>query len=98
MIEGPDRLGMKSNESGTAKTIYEKEDELTLDMMDKIVGGSMELIELPKSGRQMVINHDGALYGLLPNLEASNIFAREKGYCLLIQGDVIILSGDALIM
>ena len=97
MIEGPDRLGMKSNRSGTAKTIYEKDNELTIDMMQMIVGGSMELIDLPKSGRQMIVNEEGAINGLLPNLEASNLFAREKGYCHLIQGDVIILSDNALI-
>jgi hypothetical protein len=97
MIEGTDRLGMKSNETGTAKTIYEKENRLTLDMMQKIVGGYIELVYLPKSGRQMIVNEDGAMRGLLPNLEASNLFSREKGYCNLIQGDVIVLSGKAKI-
>ena len=97
MIEGTDRLGMKSNESGTAKTIYEKDGDLTFEMMQKIVGGYVELIKLPKSGRQMIVNEEGALYGLLPNLEATNIFVEEKGYYTLIQGDVIVLSGKAKI-
>lgn len=95
MIEGTDRLGMKSNETGTAKTIYETEKRLTLDMMQKVVGGYIELINLPKSSRQMIVNEDGAMRGLLPNLEASNLFAKEKGYCHMIQGDVIILSDKA---
>ena len=97
MIEGSDRLGMKSNETGTAKTIYEKDNVLTLDMMQKVVGGYIELINLPMSGRQMIVNEEGGLLGLLPNLEATNLFSKEKGYCHIIQGDVLILSDNALI-
>lgn len=55
---------------GTVKIVYPKAQHFTLREMQELVGGYIEIIPLGQ-GRQMVIDEEGKLKGLEPNIEAS---------------------------
>tara|TARA_R110002074_G_scaffold227765_4_gene399350 strand:- start:403 stop:687 length:285 start_codon:yes stop_codon:yes gene_type:complete len=86
-----------SHEGGYSKTIHKEEDKLTLDQLQKLVGGYIELIDLPESNKQMIINEEGKLMGLSINSTATKIFHENYPHLQhdTICGDAIILSGKA---
>ena len=84
----------KSEQPGYAKTIHKHEGGLTLEDLQKLVGGYIQLIELHSSKRQMIINEEGKLMGLPFNETATKIFHDE--YPHLTEYDVI--CGDAIIL
>ena len=86
-----------SQEGGYAKTIHKEESSLTLEQLQKLVGGYIELINLPNSNEQMIINEEGKLMGLSFNSTATKIFHENYPHLQhdTICGDAIILSGKA---
>jgi hypothetical protein len=88
---------MTDKAGGYAKTIHKEKEPLTLDQLQKLVGGYIELVNLPESKEQMIINEEGKLMGLPINSTATKIF--HDNYPHLqhdwICGDAIILSGKA---
>ena len=64
----------------------------TLEQMQKWVGGYIETLDVRYEGKAgtMVVNEEGRIYNLSPNLVASEIAG------LLILGDVFILEGWGL--
>jgi len=85
-----------NNQSGTAVTTFVK-DKLTLSQMQKMVGGYIEVIKLPKSRRELVVNDEGKLYGMLPNHTATQLLQSEFGSMEVVQivGDALVLCGKA---
>jgi len=87
----------KSEQPGYAKTIHKEKDKLTLEQLQKLVGGYIECITL-KDGRQMIINEEGKLMDLPQNETATKIFHENFPHLTefdYICGDAIILSGEA---
>jgi hypothetical protein len=84
----------KSEQPGYAKTIHKENDKFTLDQLQKLVGGYIQVIEL-KDDRQMIINEEGKLMGLPYNDTATKIYNHHFGRGDYISGDAIILSGKA---
>ena len=88
----------KSEQNGYAKTIHKEEEPLTLEQMQKLVGGYIQLVELPSSKKQMVINEEGKLLNMPFNETATKLFHEEYPHLTefdIICGDAIILSGKA---
>ena len=54
---------------GTKETI----EDLSLNSLQKAVGGYIQLIQFP-DGSEMVLNEEGKLIGLLPNIVATKLF------------------------
>lgn len=77
--------------SGKMTPVFPKEGkEFTLDEMQEIVGGSIELIQLPE-GRWMVINEEGKIHRLPLNGVATAIFqAAFMGVNDVIVGNVLL--------
>jgi|TARA_R110002051_G_scaffold19567_2_gene54388 hypothetical protein len=83
---------------GYAKTIHKEKESLTLDQLQKLVGGYIELVNLPNTKEQMIINEEGKLIGLPVNETATKIFHENYPHLQdrdVICGDAIILSGKA---
>lgn len=68
------------------KTITDK--KLTLEEMQKFVGGLVELVYLG-NGDHLIVNEEGILLGLPRNQEATEIAGQ------IILGNALILKGDA---
>lgn len=88
-----------ANPDGAAQMIFtDATDEPTLPFMQKSVGGYIEVIYLGADENQahMVLNEEGKLEGLDPNLFATRI-ARANGLSRddYIAGDVLVLCGKA---
>lgn len=75
----------------------------TLSELRRIVGGTIDIQKLPKTGGRMVVNDDGKLLGLPVNKEASKVW--RKNYPIsefpenndgLIVGNVLIADGRML--
>ena len=85
----------KSKEPGYAKTIH-KQEPLTLEQLQKLVGGYIQVIELHSQKKQMIINEEGKLMDLPRNDTATKIFHEEYPHLTeydYICGDALILSG-----
>lgn len=84
---------------GIAKTINQY-DKLTLEQMQKLVGGYIEVHYMPKDKTNLVCNEDGKMIGLTHNTEATKImhnnYPHLKGIDWMV-GDVLILHGKARI-
>lgn len=72
------------------------DEEPSLEWIQETLGGYMEVVILRETGRQMLVNDIGALIPLQVNELATNINMQE-GNGDTIYGDVIILSGAALL-
>ena len=61
--------------NGVTETIdvLDGEDRLTLDQMQKAVGGCVELVHTPSVNWDVYANEEGLLIGLEPNMAASLI-------------------------
>tara|TARA_R110002167_G_scaffold135451_1_gene321894 strand:+ start:7871 stop:8143 length:273 start_codon:yes stop_codon:yes gene_type:complete len=85
----------KSEQPGYAKTIHREKSPFTLDQLQKLVGGYIEVLEL-KDNTQLIINEEGKMMGLPYNDTATQImhynFGRSADYVV---GDAIILHGKA---
>ena len=83
--------------------ITKKKDKMTLEQLQKMVGGYIQLIKLytvddKKVKAQMVVNEEGFLMGLTVNKTATRILKEEGNYGQMAQpivGTAIILHGDA---
>jgi len=84
---------------GIAKTINQY-DKLTLEQMQKLVGGWVEVHYMPKDKTNLVCNEDGKMMGLTLNTEATKImhknFPHLKGIDWMV-GDVLVLHDKARI-
>ena len=70
------------------KTTFIKDKEPSLEKMQEMVGGYIEMMTLV-DGSQMIMNEEGNLRDLPENVQASEIAMRR------IVGDVLILQGSA---
>jgi hypothetical protein len=85
--------------------ITEKEKKMTLEQLQKMVGGYIQLIKLytvddKKVKAQMIVNEEGFMMGLVVNKTATRILKEEGNYGQTAQpivGTVMILHGDARI-
>jgi hypothetical protein len=84
----------KSEQPGYAKTIHNETDKMTLEQLQKLVGGYIQIVPLGED--QMVINEEGKLLGLPYNETATDIMKEKyEGTTDYIAGDAIILKGKA---
>ena len=81
-----------SKKSQLTKTLRIKEN-LTLEQMQGICGGYIEIIKLPVDKAKMVMNEEGAIYQLPINKEASKILQMNypMSPTIPIRGNVIII-------
>tara|TARA_R100000278_G_scaffold118812_3_gene99749 strand:+ start:1540 stop:1812 length:273 start_codon:yes stop_codon:yes gene_type:complete len=87
----------KSEQPGYAKTIHKEEDKLTLEQLQKLVGGYIQIVPLGND-KQMIINEEGKLMDLPYNETATKLMKEVyEGTTDWIAGDAIILTGKALL-
>ena len=95
-----------SEQSGAiADTIHitKKKDKMTLEQLQKMVGGYIQFVKIntvdnKKVKAQMIVNEDGFMMGLVVNKTATRILKEEGNYGQMAQpivGTAIILHGDA---
>lgn len=80
------------------KVTYITEKKPTLEKLQEIVGGYIQVVDL-ENNKQMIVNEEGILLGLDINRKAT-LLAREQGIPMfdwIIYGDVAVLSGKALL-
>lgn len=70
---------------------YRSGEEVTLKEAQDLVGGYVQLLSMP-DGRQMLVDEDGLMKRLLPNITATVLTDGQYG---VIVGDVVVLSGEA---
>ena len=90
MMTGDVGMGYKS---GTA-TVTHHHDKMTLEQMQKLVGGFIEVHYMPKDKTNLVVNEEAKWFGLQPNETATEMLV--DNYPHLKGGDFI--AGDALIL
>ena len=81
------------------KVTYITEKKPTLEKLQEIVGGIIQVVDL-ENNKQMIVNQEGILLGLDINRKAT-LLAREQGipmFDYIIHGDVAVLSGKALLV
>jgi hypothetical protein len=67
----------------------------TLATLQKAVGGYIEVIDLPKHNKVMVVNEEGKLNNLKTNLYATFLFMKEYSHIAdMIVGDAVFLSAN----
>ena len=85
--------------SGTS-TVTHHDEKLTLEQMQKLVGGYIEIHYLPTDKTNLVVNEDGKLYGLQPNETATELlidnYPHLQGVDYVV-GDALVLHGKARI-
>ena len=91
---------LHSEESGdTTRTLHIKKDKLTLEQLQKMVGGYIQILDINTvKGKdvkaQMIVNEDGQVYNLPHNESATKIVAESYGpHAQNIVGDAVILYG-----
>ena len=91
---------LHSEESGdTTRTLHIKKDKLTLEQLQKMVGGYIQILDIGTvKGKvvkaQMIVNEDGQVYNLPHNDSATKIVAKTYGpHAQDIVGDAVILYG-----
>lgn len=80
----------------TPKTITISDERPSLEKVQGLVGGFVQLIEL-NNGDQLMVNEDGIMQDLPVNDEATEIAMSQSNAYLMggILGDVVILKGKA---
>ena len=100
---------MKNNmlvmeQDGSVITYYfsEKKDKPNLKQLQKMVGGYIQVVELPEIEKQIVMDEEGKLKEKPVNPDATELYVGEEqddtsaGWDYdTINGDVVILSGEA---
>ena len=85
---------------GTVKTIHQHQ-KLTLEQLQKLVGGYIQVFNLPLDKTNLVTNEDGKLMGMMMNNTATKLlhenYPHTVKYGDFVVGDVVILHGDARI-
>lgn len=71
------------------------DDKLTLEYMQKVVGGYIEIVPL-QDGRLLVCNEEGKIQGLPENKHATMIWEESYGKTDIIMGNVIITNEKEL--
>jgi len=95
----PKRNAEKS--SGTTRTVHIRSGKWTLEQLQKLVGGYIQILNIyTVKGKEvkapMIVNEDGKLYSLTPNEEATKLIAENYGTdAQRIVGDAVILYGKA---
>tara|TARA_Y100000361_G_C10924262_1_gene220524 strand:- start:87 stop:359 length:273 start_codon:yes stop_codon:yes gene_type:complete len=85
----------KHEQPGYAKTIHKEDEKLTLEQLQKLVGGYIQIIPLANK-KQMIINEEGKLMDLPYNQTATDLMKETyEGTTDWIAGDAIILTGKA---
>lgn len=67
--------------------------DFKLRELQAIVDGYIEIVRLPND-KIMVVNEEGKLRGLEPNVEATRIYYNVFGYTDIIVGDVLICDAN----
>lgn len=86
---------IKSNGQKTSVTPHNSERGFRLDEMQKVVGGYIEIVNIPTAAKQhriMVINENGKLERMPVNRRATKMFRDNRNYPCpdYIVGDVLI--------
>jgi len=63
---------------------------VTLEEMQKVVGGYIEIVSLASEKKRMVVNEEGAIIPLKPNFIATMIYRKETGSTSVIYGDALL--------
>lgn len=88
------KTGMIIYTSGDKKIIRpENGSTFSLEELQKIVGGWIETVRA-KDGRVIVLNEEGKLNGLLPNVEATELYCDPADD--IIVGNVLVCDEDLL--
>jgi len=74
---------------GTVETI---DKELTLEVMQKVVGGYIQIVTAP-NGQLIVLDEEGKIKGKSVNVRATNLYGNPHD---LIVGDVIVANNDEI--
>jgi len=80
------------------KVTYLSEKKPTLEKLQEIVGGYIQVVDL-EDNKQMIVNEEGALLDLYINTKAT-LLARRQGIPMhdyIIYGDVVVLGDKALL-
>ena len=64
--------------------------DFQLDELQKFVGGYIEVVPLDRTGEIMVLNEEGKLIGLPPNMNATAYLAQNSRFADFIVGDVLV--------
>jgi len=83
----------------TATTTHIK-NKLDISELQKLVGGYVEVINLPNNKTNLICNEDGKMFGLAKNSVATNMLHENYPHTKDVDwvvGDVIILHGNARI-
>ena len=82
--------------NGGEKDIISKvRNKLSLEEMQKLVGGYIEIVRL-NDGRIIIVNEEGLLQGLPVNIEATNILRRDHSTTQYIVGNAIVCDADMI--
>ena len=91
---------LNSEESSqTTRTLHIKKDKLTLEQLQKMVGGYIQILDINTvKGKdvkaQMIVNEEGQMFNLPYNESATKIVAESYGpHAQNIVGDAVILYG-----
>ena len=80
--------------NGGEKDIISKvRNKLSLEEMQKLVGGYIEIVRL-NDGRIIIVNEDGLSLNLPVNIEATNILRRDHSTTQYIAGNAIVCDAD----
>ena len=85
--------------SQTTRTLHIKKDKLTLEQLQKMVGGYIQILDIntvkgEDVKAQMIVNEEGQMFNLPHNESATKIVAESYGpHAQNIVGDAIILYG-----
>ena len=85
--------------SQTTRTLHIKKDKLTLEQLQKMVGGYIQILDIntvkgEDVKAQMIVNEEGQMFNLPHNESATKIVAESYGpHAQDIVGDAIILYG-----
>jgi len=80
------------------KTTYIDDRKLTLEELQGMVGGYIQVVEINNGKTQIIMDEEGKLKGKMINLEATNVWFPDQ-YILpdSIVGDAVILTKKALL-
>lgn len=68
----------------------------TLDELQKIVGGYIEMVTPNKGSKIMIVNEEGKLYRMPLNVKATN-WIRRRGVLDFVVGDALIIEEERLV-
>jgi hypothetical protein len=71
-------------------------EDISLESLQEAVGGFIQIVPLPKQKKVIVVNEEGKLEGLEPNLIATGMWTYDHGNTDIIVGDAVIADPDEI--